>query len=228
MYPHSLPFDAILFDLDGVLIDTTELHYRLWSEFASRHGYSPSEKELVATNGCRAETTIRNWLGHDLPTERVEELIVEREWHASRALETESFSTVRGAREFVRSLKQAGHPIAVATSAVPENARLSLERIALADMFEVVVTAFDVERGKPNPDCYLEAAKRLDVKAENCLVIEDSLMGIRAGKASGAQVLALATTFPRETIAELGPNWIAEDFGDLPEWHLSQPIAAAG
>jgi beta-phosphoglucomutase len=228
MLPFPPPFDAVLFDLDGVLIDTTELHYRLWSEFAARHGYTPNAKELVATNGCRAEETIRNWLGHDLPAERVAELIVEREWHASRALTTEAFSAVRGAREFVRSLQQAGHPIAVATSAVPENARLSLERIGLLGVFEVVVTAKDVERGKPHPDCYVEAARRLNVKPENCLVIEDSLMGIRAGIASGAQVLALATTFPRETVAELEPHWIAEDFCDLPEWHLLEPIAAAG
>ncbi|WP_442481977.1 HAD family hydrolase [Aeoliella sp. SH292] len=228
MLPFPPPFEAVLFDLDGVLIDTTDLHYRLWSEFATRHGYTPSAKELVATNGCRAEETIRNWLGHDLPAEVVEELIIEREWHASRALETEAFSAVRGAREFVRSLQHAGHPIAVATSAVPENARLSLERIGLADMFEVVVTAMDVQRGKPHPDCYLEAAKRLNVKPENCLVIEDSLMGIRAGKASGAQVLALATTFPRETLVELEPSWIAKDFCDLPEWHALEPIAAAG
>jgi beta-phosphoglucomutase len=228
MLPYSLPFDAILFDLDGVLIDTTDLHYRLWREFAARHGYTPSPKELIASNGCRAETTIRNWLGHDLPAERVEELIVEREWHASRALETEAFSAVLGAREFVRSLQQVRHPIAVATSAVPDNARLSLERIGLADVFEVVVTAMDVDRGKPHPDCYLEAAQRLKVNPKNCLVIEDSLMGVRAGKASGAQVLALATTFPRETLFELEPHWMATDFCDLPEWHLREPIAAAG
>ena len=210
------PFAAVLFDLDGVLIDTTALHYRVWDEFARGRGFVPSKEKLLATNGRRADETIRLWLGSGLSDEQVAAITAERESYFHRLLATEHAPAVPGAVEFVRALRKARVPIAVVTSAIPENARLALSRIELRGVFRAIVTAADVKNGKPDPEPYLKAADRLGVAAADCLVIEDSVSGIRAAKAAGAKCLALATTFPRERLAAESPDWLADGFGDIP------------
>jgi beta-phosphoglucomutase len=210
------PYAAVLFDLDGVVIDTTALHYRVWDEFARQRGYAPTQAELIATNGRRAAETIRNWLGSDLDEAEVATLTAERETHFNNLLAVEPVDAVAGVHDFIAKLKGAGIPIAVATSAVPANAELSLARVGLVGSFDVVVTAADVHHGKPDPECYLKAATLLRVSAERCLVVEDSVSGLTAGRAAGATCLALATTFPRETLAALNPKWLVADFNDLP------------
>jgi HAD superfamily hydrolase (TIGR01509 family) len=212
----AYPFVAVLFDLDGILIDTTDLHYRVWDEFARSRGIVPSREQLLATNGRRADETIRLWLGSNLTNEQVATITAERETFFNRLLATEPVPAVPGAAEFVAALIDARVPIGVATSATPENAALSLSRIGLERAFGAVVTATDVTHGKPDPEPYLKLAARLGVASADCLVIEDSVSGIRAAKASGAKCLALATTFPMAELAVETPDWLVNGFADLP------------
>jgi beta-phosphoglucomutase len=122
--PTPYPFTAVLFDLDGVLIDTTALHYRVWDEFARGRGFVPSRQQLLETNGRRAEETIRLWLGPGLSDAQVAAITADREINANRLLATEPVQPVPGAIEFVHALQRAGIPMAVATSATPQNASL--------------------------------------------------------------------------------------------------------
>src|SRR5262245_38827388 len=115
-------FDAVLFDLDGVIIDTTNLHYRLWTEFSERRGHSPTQDDLISTNGRRAEETIRNWFGTDLSDDVVADMLAERERHGTELLASEPLDAVPGVQHFVAALKKAGVMVAVATSAIPVNA----------------------------------------------------------------------------------------------------------
>lgn len=211
----NYPFAAVLFDLDGVVIDTTALHYRVWNEFAKRHGHVPSQIELVATNGRRAAETIRNWLGRELGDAEVDALTFERETQFNRALAVEPVDAVPGVREFIVSLTRRGVPIAVVTSAIPANADLSLARVGLAGRFDAMVSSADVRKGKPDPECYLKAAQLLGVKANRCVVIEDSISGIQAAKAAGTRCAALTTTFPRDVLEMENPDWLSNDFRDL-------------
>ena len=188
----NYPFAAVLFDLDGMVIDTTALHYQVWNEFAKRHGHVPSQSELVATNGRRAAETIRNWLGWELGDAEVEALTSERETQLNRALAVEPVDAVPGVREFIVSLTRGGVPIAVVTSAIPANADLSLARVGLAGRFDAMVTSADVHKGKPDPECYLKAAQLLGVEASRCVMIEDSISGIQAAKAAGIAPSKLA------------------------------------
>jgi beta-phosphoglucomutase len=210
------PFSAVLFDLDGVVIDTTALHYRVWDEFARSRKYTPSDAELLATNGRRAGETIRAWLGTSLDDSEVTALTSQRETLFNRLLATEPVSAVAGVEAFVARLTVAGIPRAVVTSAIPANAELSLKRVGMQKAFDVIVTASDVKRGKPDPEGYLKAAAALAIPIANCVVIEDSIPGIRAAKASGARCIALATTFPRDILAAERPDWLVNDFLDLP------------
>jgi HAD superfamily hydrolase (TIGR01509 family) len=212
----SYPFAAVLFDLDGVLIDTTALHYKVWDEFARSRGFIPTQEQLLATNGRRADETVRLWLGSNLSDGQVAAITVDREMYFNRLLRKESVPIVPGAQEFVRSLQKAGVPIAVATSAIPENARDSLSQAGLDGVFGAIITAADVTNGKPNPEPYLKAALRLGVSARDSLVIEDSVSGIRAAKAAGAKCLALTTTFPRDQLSAEAPDWLVPGFTDVP------------
>jgi beta-phosphoglucomutase len=213
MQAMAYPFDAVLFDLDGVLVDTSDAHLRLWDAFARARGYAPTPADLAASHGRTAEQTIRLWLGDRDVAARV----AEREAMFTAWLTTASVPAVAGAADFVATLRAAGVPCAVATSAVPANARLSLARIGLEGAFGAVVTAVDVRRGKPDPECWRKAAAALGVDPARCLVVEDSLSGLRAAKAAGARRLALATTFPREALEVETPEWVARDFLDLPD-----------
>lgn len=210
------PFAAVLFDLDGVVVDTTELHYRVWDEFARSRGYSPTEAELLSTNGRPASEMMRAWLGQDLSDQEVAALTAERETWFNRLLSVEPVSAVPGAIEFIAALKRASIPIAVATSAVPANAKTALLRVGLADAFSGIITAADVTRGKPDPEVYLKAAASLGIAPTRCVVIEDSISGIRAARAAGAKCVALSTTFPRQALEREQPEWIVEDFRALP------------
>jgi HAD superfamily hydrolase (TIGR01509 family) len=215
----TFPFAAVLFDLDGVIADTTELHYKVWKEFAAQHNYTPTGEELLATNGRRAAETLRLWLGQSLDDQAVATLTTDRETLFNRMLATEPVPPVPGVGRFVQMLKAGRIPKAVVTSAVPANATLALERVELRDAFDVIITAADVVRGKPDPEPYLMAARRLSVAPNLCLVVEDSIPGIRAAKAAGSKCLALTTTFSREMLVVERPDWIARDFNALKdEW----------
>src|ERR1700733_12603924 len=96
--PKPFPFAAVLFDLDGVLIDTTDLHYRVWGEFARARGVLPSREEILATNGRRADETIRLWLGSNLTDIQVAGVAAEREAYFNRLLGNELVLAVPGAR----------------------------------------------------------------------------------------------------------------------------------
>jgi beta-phosphoglucomutase len=209
-------FAGVLFDLDGVVINTTELHYRVWNEFARSRNYSPTPAELLATNGKRADETIRAWLGADLTEQEVAALTSDREKYFNRLLATEPVSAVAGVESFIAELAAAKIPHAVATSAVPDNAELVLIRVGLRNSFDAVITAADVRRGKPDPEPYLKAAAAIGVPIAQCIVFEDSISGIRSARAAGARCAALTTTFPRDALAMEKPDWLIADFRDMP------------
>ncbi|MBN8469883.1 HAD family phosphatase [Corallococcus exiguus] len=210
-------FGAVLFDLDGVVIDTTELHYRVWDEFARERGYVPTREQLLATNGLRAGETLRAWFGAELDDEQVAELTDDRERAFHRLLDHEPVSPVPGVGAYLMSLKRAGVPWALGTSALAQNAERALERVGLEHLFPVRVTSTDVSRGKPDPEVYLKASAALGVPPHACVVFEDAVAGLRAARAAGAACVAVATSFPREVLVRERPDWLVKDFRDLPQ-----------
>ncbi|HYG77067.1 MAG TPA: HAD family phosphatase [Planctomycetota bacterium] len=212
----NYPFAAVLFDLDGVIADTTEMHYRLWDAFARRRGYTPMRAELLGTNGVRAAETMRKWFG-PLSDGEIETLTAEQAAYINTVLDSEPLAAIPGAIDYIDSLCRASIPRAVATSARPENAVRYLKNLGLSGKFGALITSADVTQGKPHPGPYLKAAAQLGVSPGQCLVIEDSVSGIQSAKAAGARCLALMTTFPREILAPEKPDWLCQDFRDLPE-----------
>lgn len=183
--------DAVLFDLDGVLVDSAACVERHWRRWATEHGLD-SEETMRFAHGRPTVETIRLVAPH-LPAE-VEAARLE----ASEAFDTDGVVPVLGAAQLVRSLPSEAW--AIATSGTRDTALTRLRHTGLP-VPVVLITANDVTRGKPNPECYMLAATRLDVAPGRCVVVEDAPAGIRAAQAAGMRVVALATTHAR---AELG------------------------
>jgi mannitol-1-/sugar-/sorbitol-6-phosphatase len=196
---------GVLFDLDGVLVDSTPAVARVWTEWATRHGFVP-EQVVRQAHGRPSIATIRELLphaDHDAENREVERGEIE---------DVEGVIPLPGALAVLQTLPQ--DRWAIATSCTR---RLAEVRICAAGLPlpKHMITSNDVQRGKPDPDPYLKAAKVLGLAPADCIVIEDAPAGIRAGKASGARVLALRTTAPDPELIQSGADWIIDDLASL-------------
>jgi HAD superfamily hydrolase (TIGR01509 family) len=184
-----------VFDLDGVIVDSEIWWDEARREFASARGKDWTEADRVAVMGANSRQwsrTMRRRLGIDDDEERIERAIVDAVVDRYRR---EGAPRIAGAVEAVRRIA-ARWPSAVASSAHPEVIEAALETTGLADVFRVVVSSDEVPHGKPEPDVYLEAARRLAVAPGRCLVVEDSYNGVLAARAAGMTVVLV----PNETI----------------------------
>lgn len=186
------PLSAILFDMDGVLVDSEPLWRKAEIEIFGEDGIELTDDMCRGTKGKRLDQVVHHWLEHfqrsDLDAELLEEKIVERMEH----LLSSEASPLPGVVETFAFCHQRGVPWNVATSSTRRLARAALKRLGLWDaVSNLIVTGDQVEEPKPSPEIFIEAARRLGKAPEHCLVIEDSTHGCIAGKRSGATVLVV-------------------------------------
>jgi mannitol-1-/sugar-/sorbitol-6-phosphatase len=196
---------GVLFDLDGVLVDSTPAVARVWSKWATKHGFVPDEVVRQA-HGRPSIATIRDLLphaDHDAENREVERGEIE---------DVEGVIPLPGALELLQEVPQ--DRWAIATSCSRRLAEIRI-RAAGLPLPKHLITSNDVQRGKPDPEPYIKAAKILGLAPVGCIVAEDAPAGIRAGKAAGARVLALRTTAPDTELRESGADWIANDLASL-------------
>lgn len=210
------PFQAVLFDMDGVVVDNMPLHRAIWREFAESRGVSPTDAELRALDGRRAVDIIAALFGAGQPPEAVAAMSKEREALYHGRLATATLPAVPGVVAYLEALGELGVPRVLATSAVPVNVEAVMERLGVRRYFEAIVTAVDVTQGKPHPEIYLTAAARVGADPARCLVVEDALPGVMAAKAAGASCLGLMTSEPEARLREVGADWVAPHFDRLP------------
>lgn len=190
--PDSLKCRAVLFDLDGTLVDSAALLHRLWKWWADRRGVS-LDALLAVMAGRTALETIRLVAPHLQAEAEIE------------ALETEEVSDMHdvyiypGARELLEKLGAA--PWAIVTSGSRRVAEARIRHVGLP-IPPLLVTAEMIDSGKPDPDCYLLAAQMLGLQPQDCVVIEDAPVGIQAGKAAGMRVIAIASTHTAADLQE--------------------------
>ena len=188
----NLTCDALLFDLDGVLIDSTACITRHWEAWAVHHGIDLSTI-MQAAHGVRTVETMQRVAPH---------LDVEKEaerFTAGEIADTDGVVVIEGAPELLARLPEDAW--AVVTSGSAELATARLRRAGLP-VPSVLVTAGDVQRGKPAPDPYLLGAERLGMPVDRCVAIEDSPVGIQAARAAGMRVIGITTTHAREELSE--------------------------
>ena len=176
---------AVLFDMDGTLVDSDAIVDRSWGRWATEYGLSPAEVLAVA-HGNPAVATIAQMLPDATPAERA------AAWARALDIEVNDVDGVvakPGALDLLGTLERIGLPWAVYTSAPAQLAKVRLTAAGIAP--SVLVTVDDVSRGKPDPEGYLRAAELLGVPATQCLVVEDTVVGLSAGQASGALTAGL-------------------------------------
>lgn len=192
---------AVLFDLDGVLIDSHHQHEVAWQIWAEELGKTLPDGFFKRSFGMRNESIIPDLLGWASEPGEVARLAFRKEEIFREQLGRVGLEPLPGVKVLLDALRAAGIPCAVASSTPRENLAAVMAMTGLGPYFQAMVSGSDVIRGKPDPEVFLAAAAALGVAPENCVVIEDAHVGIDAGLAAGCRVLAVATTHPLASLA---------------------------
>jgi len=206
---------ALLFDLDGTLIDSMSHHHDAWVQWHARRDLVLDGDRFFAATAGRSNAEI---LADMLPAHSAEEhlAMADEKEALYREIAQRSLTLVAGARAFVQSARAAGHRLAVCTASTPQNMALAFERFGIDGWVDTVVSPADGLRGKPHPDIFVEAARRLRVPAQACIVFEDAPLGVEAARRAGMRAVALTTTLGAEAFAEFDNlQAIAADFTGL-------------
>ena len=191
---------AVLWDLDGVLVDTAPFHFQAWQELFRSLGKGFTEADFRRTFGLRNDAILSDILGELSPAEV--ERLAQRKEELFRAGIEGRVTAIPGAVELLRRLQRKGRKMAIVSSAPGENVRVVLRSLGLEGMFEAIVAEEDAPRGKPDPQGFLVAAEKLGVEAKECVVIEDAPGGVEAAKRAGMRCIGLTSSRPREALAD--------------------------
>jgi mannitol-1-/sugar-/sorbitol-6-phosphatase len=192
---------GVLFDMDGVLLDSTPAVARVWYQWALERGFDPDEV-VRAAHGRPSISTIRDYLpGSDYETEN-------REVERRELADLEGVVPWPGAVELLKSLPLDRWGIVTSCTRPLAEARLRAGGLPRPKCF---VSSDDIRSGKPAPDPYLTGAKFLGLNPADCIVVEDVPAGVRSGRAAGCRVIALCTTMPERDLQEAGADWLVKD-----------------
>ncbi len=196
---------AVLFDLDGVLVDSTPAVTRVWARWATEHGFEPDEVVYNA-HGRPSIETVREYLpnaDHEKENREIERQEIE---------DIEGVVPLPGAQQLLATLPPGRWTIATSATRALAEVRIKVAGLLVPPR---MITATEIVQGKPNPEPYLKAAALLGFPASECVVIEDVAAGIRAGKAAGATVIAVRTTSPDAELLAAGADFVLNSCADV-------------
>ena len=202
---------AVIFDMDGVLIDSGAHHRDAWRLLLGDMGIEPPPEFWRLTIGRPAEEAVPLLLGRDVDRAEAADL-AQRKRELYAQLAGRGTRAIAGAAAFIDTLAHQQVPRAVATSASRRDAEALLTDVGLRHHFEVVIAAEDVRWGKPNPEVYLKAAAGLAVPSKACLVFEDALVGVHAARNCGMRVIGLTTSHTGRELLTAGAERAIADF----------------
>jgi HAD superfamily hydrolase (TIGR01509 family) len=203
---------AVLWDLDGTLVDSEEYHWRAWRDTMVAEGFPITREQFLASFGQRNDRILGGWLGGEVDRERVRRIGDAKEVLYRRLVAEEGLSPLPEAAEWVNRLGSAGWQQAIASSAPRENVKVVLRTLGLSGAFQAIVSAEDVSAGKPDPQVFLLAAARLGVRPARCVVVEDAAPGIEAARRAGMASIGVrgaataAADLSVESLDELPPG----------------------
>jgi beta-phosphoglucomutase family hydrolase len=185
---------AYIFDMDGTLVDNMKYHYQAWVDFFIEKGKEISITDLIPLiSGKPSDETIRITFGENVPPEIVSKYVAHKE-----ELYRESYAAIieplNGLMDFLQAAKKLNIPMAVATSSGQENIDFTIDGLNLREYFAAIIGSEGIKNGKPDPEIFLTAAKRLGIPSDKCLVFEDSIIGVEAASRANMKIVALTTT----------------------------------
>lgn len=206
----SFNCEAVIFDLDGTLIDNNAFHLKTWKQYLTKMGRDISDEEYNANiNGRTNKDVIQYIYQTDLNEEESLNYSLEKE-ALYREIYAPHIMPVKGLIPFLETLHSKNIPMAIATSGIQPNIDFMFENIPIKKYFKTVVNSSHIKKGKPDPEIYLKTASILGVPPINCLVFEDAVVGINSALDAGMKVIAIATTHPKEEL--LGADLIIENY----------------
>jgi sugar-phosphatase len=192
---------GLLFDMDGVLVDSTPAVARVWTRWAARHGFDAAEV-VHRAHGRPSITTVREYLPN------ADHMGENQEIERDEVTDLDGVVPLPGALELLTALPRGRWTIVTSCSRRLAEVRLKTSGLPRPEVF---VTSSDIRNGKPAPDPYLKGAEVLGFAAQDCVVVEDAPAGVRSGKAAGARVIGLCTTMASREIRDAGADWVVRD-----------------
>jgi beta-phosphoglucomutase len=212
----SFPYRAVIFDMDGTIIDNMRFHAEAWVTVARKYGTELSAEQFEREfAGKKNEELVPLISKVPLSAEDVQRIAEEKE-QLYRSAYAPHLAPLPGFEALLVTLRAGGSKLLVATAAPRANRDFVFDGLALHDAFDAVVGAEDAARGKPHPDIFLRAAELAGVPPSECLVFEDAVNGVLAARAAGMEVVAVLTTAPAKSLIEAGARWTIQDYRALP------------
>ena len=217
MSNHTTPFRAALFDMDGTLVDNSDVHVRAFEIFCNRYGVRDWQERLSNAFGRGSDDIMRMLLPEEIIHEKGLQALGDEKEAIYREIYAPTIAPVAGLHSLLELLKSAGILCAVGSSGCKQNVDFVLDKCQIGESFDVRISGDMVSRCKPEPEIYLTAANALGVKIEECIIFEDARAGFEAARRAGAGlVVGIATTLKKETIeAEQLADLVVEDFTEI-------------
>src|SRR6185295_5419808 len=212
---------AVLWDLDGTLVDSEEYHWRAWKETLDRAGVGITRQDFLSSFGQRNDAILTKWLGKNASAGKIEQIGNDKEERYRELVRLEGLLPLPGAAEWVERLHHEGWQQAIASSAPRSNVETVLDALHIRPWFQAAVAAEDVREGKPAPDVFLTAAAQLGTEPHGCVVVEDARAGIQAAQRAGMRSIAVG-----RNASELGADLAATKLSDLPSDAFSSMLAS--
>jgi beta-phosphoglucomutase len=205
---------AVLWDLDGTLVDSAEFHFQSWNLALAPEGRSVTLEQFHATFGQRNDRILAGWLGPDAPPGQTERIADAKERAYRRLVREQGLTPLPGAARWVAHLRERGWKQAIASSAPRANVEAVLETLGWRHAFDAIVAAEDVRAGKPDPEVFLTAAAAVGVPPQRCIVVEDAAAGIEAAGRGGMRSIGIgpAAGAARPDVAVSSLDELTEDF----------------
>lgn len=187
---------AVLWDLDGTLIDTAPIHWQAWSETLKKENFTLDREVFLSSFGMRNDTIVPMWLGPQVTPADVARISDAKEIRFRELLSILPLQLMPGVEDWLAHLQQQGWRQAVATMAPRPNLEKMIKQAGIEKYMDAYATAEDVLHGKPEPDIFLTAAARLNVPPSHCIVVEDAPAGVEAARRAGMRSIGVGPTVP--------------------------------